>query len=81
MDKFRVFVYMVMRDESLKQRIPCIISISIFGAFSGEKKCELYTGKYGNVTSSLRYLCLFGLIFLDFRYLSNCRWCLGQDKV
>ena len=46
MDKFRVFVYMLMRDASLKQRIPCIISI--FGAFSAGKKCALYTGKYGS---------------------------------
>ena len=36
-----------MRDASLKQRIPCIIRISIFGAFSAGKKCALYTGKYG----------------------------------
>ena len=47
MDKYRVFVYMLMRDASLKQRIPCIIRISIFGAFSAGKKCALYTGKYG----------------------------------
>ena len=47
MDKFRVFVYMLMRDASLKQRIPCIMRISIFGAFSAGKKCTLYTGKYG----------------------------------
>ena len=32
---------------SLKQRIPFITCISIFGAFSAEKKCALYTGKYG----------------------------------
>ena len=47
MDKFRVFVYMLMRDASLKQRIPCIMRILIFGAFSAGKKCALYTGKYG----------------------------------
>ena len=47
MDKFRVFVYMLMRDASLKQRVPCIMRISIFGAFSAGKKCALYTGKYG----------------------------------
>ena len=47
MDKFCVFVDMLMRDASLKQRIPCIIRISIFRAFSAEKKCALYTGKYG----------------------------------
>ena len=47
MDKFRVFVYMLMSDASLKQRIPCIMRISIFGAFSAGKKCALYTGKYG----------------------------------
>ena len=49
MDKFRVFVYMLMTDASLKQRIPCIMRISIFGAFSAGKKCALYTGKYGNL--------------------------------
>ena len=42
MEKFRVFVYMLIRDASLKQRIPCIICISIFGAFSAGKKCALY---------------------------------------
>ena len=47
MDTFRVFVYMLMRDASLKQRIPSIMRISIFGAFSAGKKCALYTGKYG----------------------------------
>ena len=47
MDKFRVFVYILMRDASLKQRIPCIILISIFGPFSGPKKSALYTDKYG----------------------------------
>ena len=39
--------YMLIRDASLKQRIPCIMRISIFGAFSAGKKCALYTGKYG----------------------------------
>ena len=29
-----------MRDASLKQRIPCIIRISIFGAFSAEKSAH-----------------------------------------
>ena len=48
MDKFRVFVYMLMRDASLKQRVPCIMLISIFGAFSAGKKGALYTGKYGS---------------------------------
>ena len=47
MDKFRVFGYMLMRDANRKQRIPCIIRISIFGAFSAGKKCALYKGKYG----------------------------------
>ena len=46
MDKFRVFVEMLMRDASLKQTIPCIIRISIFGLFSAWKKCALYMGKY-----------------------------------
>jgi len=49
MDKFCVFVYVLMRDASLKQRIPCIMHISIFGAFSAGKKCALYTGRYGTV--------------------------------
>ena len=48
MDKFRVFVYMLMREVSLKQRIPCIIRISISRAFSVENKCTLFMGKYGN---------------------------------
>ena len=52
MDKFRVFVYMLMMDASLKQRIPCIMRISIFEAFSVGKKCALYTGKYGNDNGS-----------------------------
>ena len=52
MNKFRVFVYMLMRDASLKQRIPCIMRISIFGAFSAGKKCALYTGKYGTVVKN-----------------------------
>ena len=39
---------MLMTNASLKQRIPCIIRISIFGAFSVGKKCALYKGKYGN---------------------------------
>ena len=46
MDKFRVFVYMLMKDVSLKHRILCMIRISIFGAFFAGKKCALYTGKY-----------------------------------
>ena len=49
MDKF---VYMAMRDASLKQRIPCIICIAIFEAFSGGKKCILYMGKYGKFVHS-----------------------------
>ena len=56
MDKFRVFVYMLMRDASLEQRIPCIMCISIFGAFSAGKKCALYTGKYGSVHISKQVL-------------------------
>ena len=42
-----ICLHMLMRDASLKQRIPYIIRISIFGAFSAGKKCALYTGKYG----------------------------------
>ena len=37
---------MLMRDASLKQRIPCVIRISILGAFFSGKKCTLYKGKY-----------------------------------
>ena len=44
-----ICLHMLTRDASLKQRIPCIIGISIFGAFSGEKKCALYMGKYGSL--------------------------------
>ena len=54
MDKFRVFVEMLMRDASLKQRFPCIMRISIFGAFSAGKKCALYTGKYGSLMVTLQ---------------------------
>ena len=56
MDKFCVFVYMLLSDTSLKQRIPCVIRISIFGAFSVEKKCALYTGKYGTYTCSESFI-------------------------
>ena len=35
-----LFAYMLMRDASLKQRIPRIICISIFGAFSAEKRAH-----------------------------------------
>jgi len=31
-----------------KTKDPCIMRISIFGAFSAGKKCALYTGKYGS---------------------------------
>ena len=40
MDKFRIFVYILMRDASLKQRIPCIMRISLFGAFSAGKSAH-----------------------------------------
>ena len=50
-----VFVYTLMRDASLKQRIPCIMHISIFGAFSVGKKCTLYTSKYGISTTATNY--------------------------
>jgi len=55
MDKFRIFVYILMRDASLKQRIPCIMRISLFGAFSAGKKCALYTDKYGNASRNTPY--------------------------
>lgn len=47
-NKFSVFIYMLMKDASLKQRVPCITCISIFWAFSAGKKCALHTGKYRN---------------------------------
>ena len=62
MDKFRVFVYMLMRDASLKQRIPCIMRISIFGAFSAGKKCALYTGKYGTSAKMTKKKPRFGAL-------------------
>ena len=37
--------FMLMRDANLKQRIPCIIHVYIFGAVS-RRKCIFYTGKY-----------------------------------
>lgn len=37
-----------MKDASLKQWVPCIPYISLFGAFSAGKKHALHTGKYGN---------------------------------
>ena len=55
MDKFRVFVHMLIRDASLKQRIPHAHLISS-GAFSVAKKCALYTGKYG--LSVCLYVCI-----------------------
>jgi len=39
-------------ERESKTKDPCIIRISIFGAFSAEKKCALYTGKYGSSSSS-----------------------------
>ena len=35
------------RDATLKQRVPSIIRMSIFRAFSAGKKCALYMDKYG----------------------------------
>ena len=55
-DKFRVWEWGI-----LKQRIPCIIRISIFRAFSAEKKGALYMGKYGIALLTLS----------DFTYKSN----------
>ena len=56
MDKFRVFVYMLMKDVSLKQRILCMIHISIFGAFLREKSVhysQVNTVSKINFTSTL----------------------------
>ena len=43
MGKFRVFVYVLMRDGSLKQRIPCIIRISIVKELFQWEKSAHYT--------------------------------------
>ena len=43
-----VYLFTYANAGRLKQRIPCIIRISIFRAFLAVKKCALYTGKYGN---------------------------------
>ena len=72
MDKFRVFVDMLMRDASLKQRIPCIIRISIFGAFSAEKSAH-YT-RVNTVCTKLNDLAfhIFNSKYLDhFKKLFN----------
>ena len=45
---------MPMRDASLKQRIPCIICISIFRAFSVEKSVR-YGNSNGNVFTYCTY--------------------------
>ena len=45
---------MPMRDASLKQRIPCIIRISIFRAFSVEKSVR-YGNSNGNVFTYCTY--------------------------
>ena len=68
MDKFRVFVYMLMRDATLKQRIACITHISNFGPFSAGKKCALYTGKYGIQISSndVFFFCFCFFLQLEF---------------
>ena len=58
-DKFRVFVYMLMRDASLKQRIPCIMRIPIFGAFSAEKSVH-YT-RVNTVCAAVK-----GMVFKQF---------------
>ena len=55
----RVFVYMLMRDASLKQRIPCIIRISIFGAFSAEKSVHYTRVNTVNCRPNKIHLLLF----------------------
>ena len=69
-----VFVYMLMRDVSLNQRIPCIIinlCIPIFGSFSAGKKCTLYRGKYS--TQLLAHACNLGFLQLWCVLTVTCR--------
>ena len=75
-DTFRVFVYVLMRDASLKQRIPCIIRISIFGAFSAGKKCALYKGKYGNLDDEMSK-CLFRVFSANSSVFVNAGFGVG----
>ena len=79
MDKFRVFVYMLMKDMSLKQRILCIIHISIFGAFSAEKKCTLYRGKYG-MFLSLFFFVSQSVNFTFWQFLRGCSLLMFINK-
>ena len=46
------FAYMLMRGASLKQKMPCIMHISIFGAFSAEKSVHYYIRHTQNNNSS-----------------------------
>ena len=50
-----VFAYMLLMGASLKQKMPCIMHISIFGAFSVEKKsaCALLYTAYSNNSSKV----------------------------
>ena len=50
----------------LKQWIPCIIRISIFGAVLAGKKCVLYTGKYGIIKQGSY---IFGKTLISLRRL------------
>ena len=61
---------------SVTQRIPCIIRISIFGAFSAGKRYALYTGKYGNLSAfvikfEMKSIFTFRL-HLTFEHLISC---------
>ena len=65
-----------MGRVSVTQRIPCIIRISIFGAFSAGKRYALYTGKYGNLSAfvikfEMKSIFTFRL-HLTFEHLISC---------
>ena len=75
MDKFCVFVYMLMRDASLKQRMLCIICTSFFGPFSAGKNCALYTDKYGVYIYTYIYTPVYKNIAIseiNIIYVYNC---------
>ena len=64
MDKFPVFVYMLMGDASLKQRIPCIIRFSIFKTSSVEKSAHYTQVNTVSATVGPFYCCfLHGLLW------------------
>ena len=74
MNKFCVFVYMLMRDASLKQRIPCMINTHLnFRSFFSGKKCALYTGKYSKLSAKRNsFVSCFNLL-RNFFLIKNTR--------